>query len=157
MQRLPGDQTTILTRQKDETGRNLARLTRSPHRRPAKLIQSILLHRRGDERRPHGPRGNGIDADAEFDLLVVEAAGEGDDGALGGGVVEQVGAADVGVYGGAVDDCVAGFHVLEGVFGDVEIGVDVGVEGFEPLFSVGGVRDIGSVTWWGRERKEGSK
>ena len=65
----------------------------------------------------------------------METAGEGDDGAFGGGVVQEVGAADVGVYGGAVYDCVAGFHVREGVFGEVEVGVDVGVEGFEPLVS----------------------
>lgn len=137
MQRLPGDQTTILTRQKDEARRNLARLAWSSHRGPAELIQSILLHRRRDQRRPHRSGSDGVDADAEFDLLVREAAGEGDDGAFGGGVVEEVGAADVGVHGGAVDDRVAGFEVLEGVFGDVEVGVDVGVEGFEPLFPVG--------------------
>ena len=65
----------------------------------------------------------------------METAGEGDDGAFGGGVVEEVGAADVGVYGGAVYDCVAGFDVGEGVFGEVEVGVDVCVEGFEPLVS----------------------
>ena len=65
----------------------------------------------------------------------METAGEGDDGAFGGGVVEEVGTADVGVYGGAVYDCVAGFHVGEGIFGEVEVGVDVGVEGFEPLIS----------------------
>lgn len=70
------------------------------------------------------------------DLLVVQAAGEGDDGAFAGGVVEEVGAADVGVHGGAVYDGVTGFHVREGVFGEVEVGVDVGVEGFDPLFSV---------------------
>ncbi len=65
----------------------------------------------------------------------METASEGDDGAFGGSVVEEVGTADVGVYGGAVYDCVAGFHVGEGVFGEVEVGVDVGVEGFEPLVS----------------------
>lgn len=71
-------------------------------------------------------------------MLVGEAAGEGYDGALGRGVVKEIGAADVGVDGGAVDDGVAGFHVLEGVFGDVEHRVDVGVEGLEPLVSVKG-------------------
>lgn len=65
----------------------------------------------------------------------METAGEGDDGPFGGGVVEEVGAADVGVDGGAVDDGVSGFHVREGVFGEEEVGVDVRVEGFEPLFS----------------------
>ncbi len=134
MQALPSNHATILTSQKDKARRDLARLRRPPHRRPAKLILGILLHRGGYERRPDGAGAHGVDADAEGDLLVVEAAGEGDDGALAGGVVEQVGAADVGVYGGAVDDCVAGFHVGESVFGEVEVGVDVCVEGFEPLF-----------------------
>ena len=133
MQRLPGNQTTILTRQENKTRRNLRRLSRSPHWRPTELIQGILLHRRRDQRRPDRTRSNGIDSDAERDLLVGETAGEGDDGAFGGGVVEEIGAADVGVYRGAVDDRVAGFHVLEGVLGDVEGGVDVGVKGFEPL------------------------
>ena len=68
----------------------------------------------------------------------MEAAGKGVDGAFAGGVVEEVGAADVGVDGGVVDDGVAGFQVREGVFGEVEVGVDVGVEGGEPLFSVNG-------------------
>lgn len=140
MQRLPRNQATILTRQKDKASRNLARLSRSPHRGPAKLIHSILLHRRRDQRRPHGSGSDGVDADAELDLLVREAAGEGDDGAFGGGVVEEVRTTDVGVDGGAVDDCVAGFEVLEGVFGDEEVGVDVGVEGLEPLFPVDGFR-----------------
>ena len=67
----------------------------------------------------------------------MEAAGEGDDGAFGGGVVEEVGTADVGVYGGAVDDGVAALHMLEGVLGEVEVGVDVCVEGQQPLVSVG--------------------
>ena len=135
MQALPTNQTTILARQKHKTRRNLARLPRSPHRRPTKLILRVLLHRARNQRCPHGAWADGVDTDAEGDLLVVQAAGEGDDGAFAGGVVEEVGAADVRVYRGVVDDCVAGFHVCEGVFGHVEIGVDVCVEGFEPLFS----------------------
>ena len=67
--------------------------------------------------------------------MVAEAAGEGDDGAFCAGVVEEVRAADVGIYRGVVDDGVAGFHVFEGVFGQVEVWVDVGVEGFDPLVS----------------------
>lgn len=134
MQALPRDHTTILTRQENKAGRNLRRLRRPPHRR-GELILRILLHRGRDERCPNGSRADGVDTDAKGDLLIVETAGEGDDGAFGGRVVEEVGAADVGVYGGAVDDGVAGFHVREGVFGEEEVGVDVCVEGFEPLFS----------------------
>lgn len=106
MQRLPCNHTAVLARQEDKAGCDLARLGRSTHRIGAELIYCILLHGRGDQRRPHGPGSNGIDADAERDLLVVEATGKGDDGSLGGGVVQEVRAADIGVYGGVVDDCV---------------------------------------------------
>ncbi len=64
----------------------------------------------------------------------MEATGERDDGAFGGGVVEEIGAPNVGVHRGAVDDCVAGLEMLKGVLGDVESGVDVGIEGLQPLF-----------------------
>ena len=87
MQTLPTNQTTIQTRQKHKTRRNLARLPRSPHRRPTKLILRILLHRARDQRRPHGTRAHGIHADPLADLLVVEPAREGDDGSFAGGVV----------------------------------------------------------------------
>jgi len=136
MQALPTNQTTILTRQEHKTSSNLTRLSRPPHRRCTELILRILLHRARDQWRPHRPWANSIYANAVGDLLVVQAASEADDGAFGAGVVEKVGAPDVGVYGGAVYDCVAGFHVGEGVFGEVEVGVDVCVEGFEPLVSV---------------------
>lgn len=136
VQRLAGNQATVLACQKHEAGGNLGRLTGSPHRSPAELIDRILLHRRRDQWGPDRARSDGVDTDTEFDLLVGKAAGEGDDGAFAGGVVEEVGAADVGVDGGAVDDGVTGFHVLESIFGDVEHGVDVGVEGSQPLVSV---------------------
>ena len=132
MQALPRDETAILTGQEDEASRNLRWLARSAHRR-AELILRILLHGRGDQRGPDGAGTNTINSNAEADLLVRQAAGEGHNGAFGGGVVEQVRAADVGVHGGAVDDGVAGLHVLEGVLAGVEEGVDVGVEGAEPL------------------------
>lgn len=136
MQRLPRDQTTVLTRQEDKARRDLTRLTRSPHRRPAKLIQSILLHGRRDQRRPHRPRSNSIDADPKPDLLVVKTAREGDNSTLRRRIIQKVWSANVGIDGSAINDCVAGFHVLEGIFGDEEVGVDIGVEGLEPLLSV---------------------
>ena len=101
-----------------------------------------MLHCARDQRRPDGPRADTVDADPELELLVGETAGEGDHGALGGGVVEEIRAADVGVDGGAVNDGVAGFHVLEGVFADEEDGVDVDVEGVEPLISELGVWSV---------------
>ena len=99
------------------------------------MIQSILFHRRRDQWGPYGAGSDGVDTDTELDLLVGQATGEGDDGTFGGGVVQEIGAADVSVDRGAVDDGVTGFHVLQRVLGDVEIGVDVGVEGLEPLIS----------------------
>ena len=98
-------------------------------------VLSVRFHGGGDQGRPDGPRADRIDADPLRDDQVGEAAGEGDHGALAGGVVEEVFAADVGVDGGAVDDGVAGFHVGERVFGEEEAGVDVGVEGLDPLVS----------------------
>lgn len=117
MQALPSNHTAILTSQENKTSRNLRRLCRPPHRRGAQLVLRLLRHGGWDERGPDGAGADGVDADAVGDLLVVQAAGEGDDGAFGGGVVEEVRAADVGVDGGAVDDGVAAVHVREGVLG----------------------------------------
>jgi len=103
------------------------------HGRGAKLILCVFLHGAGNERCPDGTGADSVHADTVGDLLVVEPACERDNGAFAGGVVEEVGTADVGVYRGAVDDGVAGLHVREGVFGKVEEGVDVSVEGLEPL------------------------
>lgn len=138
MQRLPRNQATILTRQEHEACSNLARLAGSPHRR-AELFLCIILHGRRNQRCPDRAGSNSIDADTKGDLLVVEPAGEGDDGSFGGCVVEEVRAPDVGIHRGTVDDCIARLEMLEGILGDVEGGVDVGVEGFQPLFS-GGIR-----------------
>ena len=137
MQALPRNHTAVLTRQEHEASGNLRRLRRTAHGRRAELILRLFRHRRRDQRGPDGAGADGVDADAVGDLLVVQPAGEGHDGAFAGGVVEQVGAADVGVDRGAVADCVAALHVLEGVFGEVEEGVDVRVEGLEPLLPVG--------------------
>ena len=138
MQTLSGNEAAVLARQEDKARGDLARLTRPAHRRAAELVLGVRLHRRRDQRRPDGAGADGVAADAVAELQVREAAREGDDGALGGGVVEQVRAADVGVDGGVVDDRVAGVHVLEAVFCHVEVGVDVGVEGEVPLVSVRG-------------------
>ena len=102
-----------------------------------------MIHRARHQRRPDRARTNSVDADAVADLLIRETASEGDDGAFGGGVVEEVGPADVGVYGGVVDDGAAAGHVWQGVFGEVEVGVDVGVEGGEPLVSGMGTLLVG--------------
>lgn len=136
MNRLPTNRTTIIRRQKHKHSRNLTRLRRPSNRR-RKLLNRLIIHRRGDQRRPHGPRRNSIHPNAFTHVLVRQATGEGDDGTFGGCVVEQIGAPNVRVDGGVVDDCGAFFHVWERVFAEVEEWVDVGVEGFEPLVSEG--------------------
>ena len=137
MQTLAGDHTAVLTGQENEAGCNLRRLCRTTHGCSAELILGLFVHGGGDQGSPDGTGADGIDADPVGDLLVVQPACEGYDGAFGGGVVEQVGAAYICVDGGAIADGVAALHVLEGVLGDVEIGVDVSVEGLEPLLSIG--------------------
>ena len=99
------------------------------------MILRFFGHGRRDQGSPDGAGADGVDTDALGDLLVMQSTCEGHDGAFGGGVVEQVGAADVCVDGRAIVDGVAALHVLEGVLGEVEEGVDVGVEGLEPLIS----------------------
>lgn len=124
--------------QEDETRRNLAWLAGTSNRR-RELLLCFLTHCAGNERGPHWSRRHRVDAYAFAYLLVGQAAGEGDDSTLCAGVVEQVGAADVGVDAGIVDDGAATFHVRKAVFGEVEVGVNVGVEGMNPLVPVGRV------------------
>ena len=85
---------------------------------------------------PYRAWTDGVDTNTFAELLVGETASEGDDSALCGGVVEEVWTADIGVYGSVIDDTVAAVEVGKSVFGEVEIRVDVGVEGTEPLISV---------------------
>jgi len=132
MQALARDKATIQTRQKHKASSDLARLSGPPDR-ARELLLGLLGHGRRDQGRPDGARTHGVHADAVLDLLIGEAARESDDGAFRGRVVEQVGTADVWVDRGAGDDGVAALHLWEGIFGEEEEGVDVCVEGVEPL------------------------
>jgi hypothetical protein len=69
-------------------------------------------------------------------VLVAETTSERDDSALCGCVVEEIWTADIGVYGGVVDDRGAFLHVREGIFREIEEGVDVGIESLFPLFPI---------------------
>ena len=133
MQTLPGNHTAVLTGQENKACCNLRRLPRTAHRCRAQLILRLFGHGRRDQWSPDGSGADSVDTDTFGDLLVMQSTCEGHDGAFGGRVVEQVGAADVCVDGSAVVDGVAALHVLEGVLGDVKVGVDVGVEGLQPL------------------------
>ncbi len=136
MQTLPGNHTAVLTRQENKAGCNLRRLRRTTHRCSTKLVLRLFVHGRGDKRSPDWPRADGVDTDAFGNLLVMQSTGESHNGAFAGSVVEEIRAANVCVDGRAVADCVAALHVLKGVLGEVEVGVDVGVEGLEPLVSL---------------------
>jgi hypothetical protein len=135
MQALSTNKTTLRSRQKHKTSGNLYGLTGSSHW-ARKLLLRILIHGRWDQRCPDRTRTDAIDSDAFLNLLICETTRESYDGAFRCGVVEQVGTADVGVYGGAGDDCVAGLHLREDVFGEEEERVDVGVEGVKPLLPI---------------------
>lgn len=130
---LPRDGRAIRAGKEDEARRNLTRLQRPPHR-TCELLHRLIGHGRRDQRRPNRARRHGINPDAPSNVLVGQAAGKGDDGAFGGSIVKKVRTTDVGVYGSVVDDGAAARHVGEGVFGHEKEGVDVCVEGVEPLF-----------------------
>lgn len=129
---LPADARAVCARQEHHTRCDLARLRRPAHWR-CELLLRLLVHRGRDQRRPHRPRCDGVCADALAEVLVGEAAGEGDDGSLGRSIVEQIRSADVGVDGGVVDDGAAVLHVWEKVFGEVEHRMDVHIESVYPL------------------------
>lgn len=123
----------VLTGQEDNTGRNLRWLT-WPSLWCRELLLCLLAHCSRDEWRPNWTWCHGIHANTPVYVLVAETTGERDDGTLCRCVVEKIWTADVGIDGGVVDDCGAFGHVWEDVFGEVEEGMDVGVEGLFPLF-----------------------
>lgn len=133
--RLSADARRVLARQKHYTSRDLTRL-RWPSHRACELLLCLVVHSCRDERSPDRSWGNCVDTDAARHVLVAQTPSEGDDGALGTGVVEQVWPADIGVDAGIVDDGGPALHVWEEIFGKIEHGVDVHVEGVVPLLTV---------------------
>lgn len=67
--------------QEDKASSDLRRL-RGAANRAGELALSLLVHGGRDQRSPDGTGSDCVDADAAADVLVVETAGEGDDGAL---------------------------------------------------------------------------
>lgn len=122
----------VIASQEHKARRNLAGLRRPTNGR-SELLDGVVVHGGRDERRPDGTRCNSVDSDALADVLIGETTGKGDDGSLGRGIVEKIWTANVGVDGRVVDDCGALLHVRQGVFGEVEEWVYVGVEGVYPL------------------------
>jgi hypothetical protein len=82
VQSLTSNGRTIRRSQEDKASSNLRGL-RGTANRASELALSLLVHGGGDQGGPDGTGGDGVDADAAADVLVVQAAGEGDDGALG--------------------------------------------------------------------------
>ena len=100
------------------------------------LLLGLVRHCRRNQGGPNRAWRNGVDPDALADLLVAQAARKAHNGTLRRRVVEQVRAANVRVDAGIVDDGAAPLHVRQRILGQEEIGVDVGVEGAEPLVPV---------------------
>ena len=134
MQALPADSAGVHARKEDEARGYLAGLDGPSHGRAERLLR-LCVHGGRDQGRPDRAGADLIAADSLAHELVGEAAGEGRDGAFGAGIVEEVGTADESVDGAVVDDAVAGMEVRDGVFGEVEVGVNVCVKGEEPLVS----------------------
>lgn len=104
------------------------------------MVLCLFRHGGGDQWSPDGPRADSIDTNTVGDLLVMQSACEGHYGAFAGGIIQQIRASDISVDRGAVADGVAALHVLESILGEVEVGVDIGIEGLQPLLSTSSVR-----------------
>lgn len=79
----PGHVRRVRLAQENESPRDLCWGGRSPHRVvPAERLELLCRERRNDQRRQHGPRVDGVEADA---VLGGELGGEGlDEGREGG-------------------------------------------------------------------------
>jgi hypothetical protein len=137
MNRLASDGSAVHTRQEHKASCHLTGLER-PANGCCELLLRVLSHGRNDQRRPHRAWCDSIDPDSLTGVLVGKTTSEGDDGALGGCVVKEIRSSNVRVDACIVDDCAARLHVWERVFGEVEDGMDVCVEGLNPLLSISG-------------------
>ena len=94
-----------------------------------------MIHSRRDEWCPDWTGAHSVDTDTlALHNLVAETSSEGYDSSLSGGVIKKIWAANVCVYGGIVDDSTSPRHMWNGVLGEEEVGMNVGVKGVEPLF-----------------------
>lgn len=136
MECLPAHARAVGRSQKHDAGGDFARLD-GPAHGARELFLLLLRHGRGDKRRPHGTRRDGVDPDTLADLLVAEPSRERHDRPFRRRVIQQVGPADVVVDTGVIDDGAAWLHVRQRVLGEVEEGVDVSVERVDPLVPAG--------------------
>src|SRR5690606_6730606 len=91
VQHLPRHIGGILAGEKEESGSDLVRLPRPPHRRILAELLELFGTRTaaGIERGPDRSGGNRVHANAVFDQVLTERTGEGSDRPLAGAVVEQ--------------------------------------------------------------------
>src|SRR5215216_921931 len=120
----------LLGGQEDVGWRQLGRLGRASHGglRGAELRDLLGGHGGRDQRRPHRPRCHRVDPDAPPYKVLRKPLGEGDDGALGGGVVQEPRLGLVGLDRGGIDDARAGAHVRYRRLGEPEHRVEVGFQ-----------------------------
>lgn len=134
--RLAGDEGAVLCSKEHTHSSALDGLARATHGSTVKPLDVLFGERGRRQRRVDRSWCNSIDSNlAIADDLVGKSAVEGDDGALGRGVLEQVRAANEGVNGSHVDDAAARRHVLECCLASVEIVVDVQLESILPLLA----------------------
>ena len=79
---LARDGSTVGVCKEDEASGDLRGL-RGAANRARKLFLSLVVHSSRDKGCPDGAGSDGVDTDATADVLVMETAGEGDDGTLG--------------------------------------------------------------------------
>lgn len=79
---LARDGSTVGVCEEDEASSDLRGLRRAADR-AGEIFLCLMVHGGRDKGCPDGARSDGVDTDATTDVLVMETAGEGDDGTLG--------------------------------------------------------------------------
>src|ERR687897_70683 len=130
-QNLSTDVARLLGGEEDVRRCQLSRLGRASDGglRGAELRDLLGGHGGRDQWRPHRSRCHRVDPDALRYQVLGKPLREGDDGALGGGVVQEPRLGLVGFDRGGVDDARAGPHVRYRRLGEPEHRVEVGLEG----------------------------
>ena len=107
----------------------------------AEILDFVLRHRRRNQRRPDRTRGDRIDPNALRRQHLGKPAGKVLNGALGRGIGQQGRIRHVGVHRRGVDDRRSRAHVRDCGLGEIEHGVNVGLE--RPLpFLVADISDL---------------
>src|SRR5215204_5043662 len=129
-QNLSADVARLLGGEEDVRRCQLGRLGRTSDGglRGAELRDLLGGHGGRDQWRPHRPWCHRVDPDALGYQVLGKPLREGDDGALGGGVVQEPRLWLVGFDRGGVDDARAGSHVRYRRLGEPEHRVEVGFQ-----------------------------